>query len=268
MLGCMLFIVSIFANISIKQIMYLNPPLPKQINQVMVNSYCCPGRPSPDPLNYMPRSNSSVKELKLKVKELKEKERINMDDFLEELFGGRLNINSAIGRSSFEGRIKAIKVSLINSYPKIWFGNGAGTSQKLLPEMINVYDKTVARNSLKKAGMDRIPELLMYKFIFQKVKWNVSLIDSHNLFLTEFFNVGIIGASALLIMVCLILYRQLRRVIKNNNNNDVMNELLFATLLSMLAHRMTGSFVAIPFLWFFLGLSLGVSKLQFSPHQN
>ena len=68
-------------------------------------------------------------------------------------------------------------------------------------------------------------------------------------------------------MVCLILYRQLR-VIKNNNNNNVMNELLFATLLSMVAHRMTGSFVAIPFLWFFLGLSLGVSKLQFSSHQS
>ena len=54
----------------------------------------------------------------------------------------------------------------------------------------------------------------------------------------------------------------------NNNKNNVMNELLFATLLSMVAHRMTGSFVAIPFLWFILGLSLGVSKLQFSSHQS
>ena len=55
---------------------------------------------------------------------------------------------------------------------------------------------------------------------------------------------------------------------KNNNKNIILNVLLIATLLSMLTHRMTASFVVIPFLWFILGLSLGVSKLQFSSHQS
>ena len=191
-------------------------------------------------------------------------------DFQEKLFRDRLNIISALGKSSFEGRIKAIKVSLVNSFSNLWLGNGAGTSQKLLPQMISDFEKTNAHNIIRETGIQSrsIRELLLKRLIGPEYKGTASLIDSHNLFLTEFFNVGIIGASVLLIMVCLILYRQLRVIKNNNNNNNVMNELLFATLLSMVAHRMTGSFVAIPFLWFILGLSLGVSKLQFSSHQS
>ena len=52
------------------------------------------------------------------------------------------------------------------------------------------------------------------------------------------------------------------------NMNNVMNELLFATVLCLLAHRMTDSLVAIPFLWFIVGLSLGLTKLTFNSHQR
>ena len=100
------------------------------------------------------------------------------------------------GRYSFDIRLKAIEVSLINSLPNIWFGNGAGLSQKLLPKMANDYDRTIDVNSLKWAKM------LKLGIIGEPVQNNKTVIDSHNLFITELFNIGIIGSSSLLLMVC------------------------------------------------------------------
>ena len=42
---------------------------------------------------------------------------------------------------------------------------------------------------------------------------NVTLIDSHILFITELFNVGIIGTLSLIFMICLILYEQIKVII-------------------------------------------------------
>ena len=97
---------------------------------------------------------------------------------------------------------------------------------------------------------------------------NITVIDSHNLFITELFNVGMIGALSLLLLYIFILFLQFRVIINNRNMNNVMNELLFATVLCLLAHRMTDSLVAIPFLWFIVGLSLGVTKLTFNSPQR
>ena len=69
-------------------------------------------------------------------------------------------------------------------------------------------------------------------------------------------------------MICLILYEQIKVIRKNNNKNIILNVLLFATLLSMLTHRMTASFLVIPSLWFILGLNLGITRLAFSSHER
>ena len=139
----------------------------------------------------------------------------------------------------------------------------------IVVNVINVYynvavfkHKTIDITSSKWAYM------MMDGTIDEAAHNDVSMIDSHNLFLTEFFNVGIIGSTSLLLMICLILYEQIKVIRKNNNKNIILNVLLFATLLSILAHRMTASFVVIPFLWFILGLNLGVTKLPFSSHET
>jgi len=180
--------------------------------------------------------------------------------FKERAHFERLNIFGAVGMYSVNSRLKAIEVSLQNSFLNMrltLFGNGAGTSQRLLPGMANNYDKYFELNKGAKYS-----KMLHEGTIGEAANNNISLIDAHNLFITELFNIGIIGSSSLLLMVCLILYKQFRVISKNYNKYNIMNELLFATLLAMLAHRMTASFVAIPFLWFILGLSIGVSKLK------
>ena len=173
----------------------------------------------------------------------------------------RLSLNK-IGLYSYDIRLKAMEVSLINSFSNIWFGNGAGTSQILLPKMANEYDKTIGINSAKYNYM------VHGGTIGEPAHNDVSMTDSHNVFLTEFFNVGIIGSTSLLLMICLILYEQIKVIRKNNNKNIILNVLLFATLLSMLTHRMTASFVVIPFLWFILGLNLGIIRLPFSSQER
>ena len=198
--------------------------------------------------------------------------------FFESFRKTRVSIMNNLGMSSINIRLKAIEVSLINSLPNIWFGNGAGTSQKLLPKMATDYDKTIDRhtekyNKMLKSGMFGVAAYGPYGGIQPTISEgiaenNITLIDSHNLFLTEFFNVGIIGSTSLLLMICLILYEQIKVIKKNNNKNIILNVLLFATLLSMLTHRMTASFVVIPFLWFILGLNLGVTRLPFSSHER
>src|SRR3989344_2272457 len=98
----------------------------------------------------------------------------------------RLNIFSLRGKHSFLIRVKAAIVSLINytnSMKVFLVGNGAGLSQKLLPQMANDLEKTLDRKSME----------FMEKYQVDGEGSNKSLLDAHNLFITEFFNVGIIG---------------------------------------------------------------------------
>ena len=111
------------------------------------------------------------------------------------LLDSRLNFMGDLGRSSVEVRIKAIKVSLINSFPNMWFGNGAGTSQLLLPKMGRDYDIKLFMNNLTEISDKQIDENPRnYRFFtgdsFEKmlevelsnvVYNNRTLIDSHNI---------------------------------------------------------------------------------------
>ena len=170
------------------------------------------------------------------------------------VLSSRLNISSTEGSSSVWIRVKAYVVSLNNSTKHFWFGNGAGLSQKLLPELANDYDRIV----------DEKTKRFMEKNFSYGELANRELIDSHNLFLTEFFNVGIIGAISLTCLVVFVVIEQIRTLKITSSGRDNVNELLFATLIAMLIFRFTQSLVIIPFLWFMLGLSFGVCTKMFS----
>ncbi len=211
-----------------------------------------------------------------KQKDFVKDEEMTVDSYLERFFKSRLNILGALGRTSLDIRLKAINVALINSLPNIWFGHGAGTSQKLLPAMAVEYDKQMAVIKLMKiAKKQKKHDGVQYSYFtgdsFEKglaleviddVKNNRTVVDTHNMLLTELFNVGVIGALSLFIMIILILYEQIKVIRINKNKNNFMNELLFLTLFSMLVHRLTDSLIALPFLWFMLGINLGLIKLQ------
>lgn len=163
----------------------------------------------------------------------------------------RLNMWSGLGRESLSIRQKAIIVSVKNSMERFWFGHGAGLSQTLLPNMANDYDKTVDVKT---------KELLMRRSVYGEMI-NLHIIDSHFLFITEFFNVGIVGVIFLICLVGFVVTKQVRILKTSCSKSDDMNKLLFATLIAMLVSRMTFSLIVVPFLWFILGLSFGISKL-------
>jgi len=167
----------------------------------------------------------------------------------------RINIFSPLGGNSLFIRIKAIIVSLSNSMEHFWFGNGAGLSQRLLPKMANHFDKIVNEKT----------KIFMKEKSIYGESANVSLIDAHNLFITEFFNVGILGLVSLICLIAFPIIKQIR-IIKNSGlKKDNINEFIFATLIAMLFLRLTGSLIVIPSLWFMLGLCFAVSKLYSHP---
>ena len=168
----------------------------------------------------------------------------------------RLNILSPIGKHSFMIRAKAVIVSLsssINPMEVFWFGNGAGLSQKLLPAMADSFEETLGEKT----------EKFMEDFLIYGDEANKSLLDAHNLFLTEFFNVGVVGVISLLCLIALVVVEQIR-IIKSSLETDHIIHLLSATLIAMLFFRLASSFVVIPSLWFMLGLSFGACKLYWS----
>ena len=167
------------------------------------------------------------------------------------MINNRMNMLSDMGMNSLTIRLKAIEVSLRNSLKNILFGSGAGLSQKLLPEMGTEYDRMAD---------DEKRALMKLKWIYGEDA-SKSLIDSHVFFLTEFFNVGLVGVIPLICLIIFVILEQIKTIKISKDENDNINELLFATLISMLVHRLAGSFVVIPFLWFMLGLSFGVCKL-------
>ena len=196
-----------------------------------------------------------------------------IDDIVDALSKSRLNVLSPLGINSYHTRLKAIKVTFVSSVEQILFGHGAGTSQKLLPKIIDEYE---LKNAFSKALADSkeihkmsVLEHKYYtgesfgKWIDSTAKYsNKTLIDAHNIFITEIFNVGLLGALSLFIAIIIIIYKQLEVIKIYKYKNNYMNELLLLTLLSMLMNRMTDSLIAIPFLWFILGINLGLIKLR------
>ena len=271
-LSCMLFFVTIITHVTVDRISFMPEQkaqiISEQTAQIIpprdLSNYRKHGQSLFSDLTYDPDMITITKMKKIEPIMPPEEQISIVDKIVNEVSSSRLNIIGSLGRTSLDVRLKGIKVSLINSLPNIWLGNGAGTSQKLLPKMTRNYVKTKPIP----------PKLENYEMYVERIgvknkfgtDYNFSgVIDSHNLLLTELFNVGVIGSLSLFSMICLILYKQLRVIIKKNNDkNNFLNELLLATLLSMLVHRMTDSFVAVPFLWLILGISLGVTKLKFN----
>jgi hypothetical protein len=168
----------------------------------------------------------------------------------EQLFS---SLHNMLGSHSLYIRSKLIEVSLIKSMDYFWFGHGAGLSEQLLPQMMYI--------ELNKIEVGSNKPYDQYNMLnnWQSVKRN--LLDSHVLFITEFFNVGIIGALSLTCLVLFVLI-ELFRVVKNSvRETDIIPSLLFATIISMLIFRLFGSLIVVPFLWFMLGFAFGVCKI-------
>lgn len=163
----------------------------------------------------------------------------------------RMNILSTYGSNSFGVRWKSIIVSIRNSIPHFWFGNGAGISQRLIGDMANEYDRSLP---LKEA------ELMMQRSLYGE-EVNANLVDGHNLFIAEFFNVGFTGFAAVLALTVFVLFRLARLVKKIDGRRDIIPHLLLATTAALLFFRMTGSLIVLPSLWFMFGLSMGTARL-------
>ena len=163
----------------------------------------------------------------------------------------RLDVTSGTGFNAIAIRKKAIILSWKSSLSHFWFGWGAGTSQKILPEIANEHDRNIDPGSHEYHAMHRDNTY--------GEEANKSLTDSHVFFLTEFFNVGIFGLISLVGIVVFVIVEQFK-VVMRDRDGDIINVLLFLTLISMLIYRLTQSLIVIPFLWFVMGLSLGAAK--------
>lgn len=170
----------------------------------------------------------------------------------------RLQLHSILGMNSVAMRVKAIIISVQNTMPNFWFGRGAGTSQKILPGMADIYDEKA----------DAQTRTLMTNYYVYGKGANRGLIDSHILFVTEFFNVGFFGLVSLTAIIFFVIIEQLKLIMSNRDKNNKIMVLLFANLIAMLAYRMTGSLIVIPFLWFMLGLSFGLCRLYWNVASN
>ena len=169
----------------------------------------------------------------------------------------RLEFFSYLGSISVAGRIKAGVVSLINTKGNWFFGNGAGLSIFLLPEMFSKFDQNASK---------RIRDLMITYYQYGKAS-NRQLVDAHNLFITEFFHVGLFGLIPLCCFITFVLIEQLKLIKRSpESEQDYINEILFATLIALIFHRLTAGLVTIPFLWFMLGLSFGACRLRWKKH--
>jgi len=162
-------------------------------------------------------------------------------------------LHNVYGSHSLYIRLKLIEVSLIKSMDYFWFGHGAGLSEQLLPPMMYIEMNKIEVGSYKHFDPVHMGSS------WQSVKRN--LLDSHVLFITEFFNVGIIGALSLTCLVLFVLIELFRVVKTSVRETDYIPSLLFATIISMLTFRLFGSLICIPFLWFMFGFAFGVCKV-------
>lgn len=171
----------------------------------------------------------------------------------EKLSAGELNV---FGSNSLYYRLKLIEVSIKEGIDNFWFGHGAGLSEKLLPRMMYLDEMRILND-----GRILSDDVDLEK---SDADINYSLLDSHILFITEFFNVGIVGALSLTLLVLFVLREMLHIVKISVRDMDPVPSLLFATLSAMLIFRFFGSLIVIPFLWFMLGLCFGACKMYWA----
>lgn len=211
---------------------------------------------------YFQLKELAKKDTFIRLKEPAKTEKNNLSDNILKLNGTiqeRFRINRhAYGFHSLEIRLKAIRVSLINSMDYCLFGHGAGLSQKLLPHMADIEDKKIEVGSYKHHVAMHLGTI--------GSQVNSNLIDSHVLFITEFFNVGIVGALSLTCLVLFVLIELFRVVKTSIRETDHIPSLLFATIISMLIYRLFASLIVIPFLWFMLGFAFGVCKIYWETY--
>ena len=93
-----------------------------------------------------------------------------------------------------------------------------------------------------------------------------AIIDAHNLFITELFHIGIIGAISLFLSCALTVLKLLKISYYHKNNLDekMYFEYTTAGLIGLLTHRLTCSFESVPTLWFLLGFSLLIIENNYS----
>lgn len=137
------------------------------------------------------------------------------------------------------------------------FGNGAGLSQALLPKFADEFDaKLSPQERGKYENIDR------WGTSIYGSKNNMSIIDAHNLFLTELFNVGIIGFLALVGLVLLVIKRQIRVLRGGLHRKNTIYVLFLSTFVSLLLYRMAGSYIVVPYFWVMLGALFGMSAKE------
>ncbi|MCK5541120.1 MAG: hypothetical protein KAI40_00390 [Desulfobacterales bacterium] len=163
--------------------------------------------------------------------------------------------NHVFGYNSLYVRLTLVEVSLAKSIDNFWFGHGAGLSKYLLPDMVLIEMKEDAKVDIYKH--DDLTDGTEKNW--QAAKRN--LIDSHVFFLTEFFNVGILGACSLICLVLLVIVELIKVIKTSVEKNDHIPSLLLASIIAMLIFRLFGSLISIPFLWFMLGFAFGVSQI-------
>jgi len=165
----------------------------------------------------------------------------------------RSKIFHPYGMVSVGLRMKSIIVSIENTKSKWMIGNGAGLSRKLLRKMADKCDKDNHSYWGLKAFLDTTT----------RGGGNTELFNAHNLFITEFFNVGLLGVIPLLCFIAFLVIEQAKqKKMALNFEQKLIDELLFATLIAMIFHRFTAALITIPFLWFTIGLNWGACRLR------
>lgn len=155
-----------------------------------------------------------------------------------------------------------MRVSVAGSLDYFFFGHGAGLSQALLPKLAEAFDSKLSEE-----------ERVQYEFDnLYGPKVNSSIIDAHNLFLTEFFNVGIIGALALVGLVLRVIKLQIDILRRKSLRHDPIIVLSISVFAALLLYRMAGSYIVVPYFWVMLGvlfgLSEGINRMSVAQAQN
>ena len=165
-----------------------------------------------------------------------------------EILRNRINFFSGLGLNSVSIREKAFLVSLKGAMVHPFLGNGAGLSAMLLPKLADEFDLS--------ASADMRRWLMASRIYGGDV--NKEVIDSHNFFATELFNVGFVGLIPLVGMIALVLNRLWRAF---RASRSVLPVMYGSTLIALLVYRFTGSLIVIPTLWYMLGAGFGISSV-------
>ncbi len=172
------------------------------------------------------------------------------EEYQRQLLLTRFNPFTSYGSNSMLVRWKAIRVSIGGSLDHFFFGNGAGLSQVLLPKLADTFDSKLSEQ-----------ERVQYEFDnLYGPKVNSSIIDAHNMFLTEFFNVGIIGALALVGLVLRVMKLQIDILRRKSYRHDTIYVLFLGVFVALLLYRMAGSYIVVPYFWVMLGVLFGFSE--------